>query len=538
MSLLDFFKSKKEDAGTNSNEESVPVIDSTENISLGYYEGINYIKEEYFDGEKTAGELGAVVDSMPDHLRLRLRAYDAKLKTDLVEIIVGRFIKWILGKGLKLNSNPDKTVLKMFGINEDTQSLQEQIEAFFNLYAETEVSDFSENDWFHEKAKEAYISSFLGGDCLCIVRFSSNGPNIQVIDGEKIEDPFDESLKAEGNRIIKGVEVDNKGKHVAFYVRNDSVLDNSTELKPHDRIKARDSKGRLLAWMVYGQKHRIDHVRGVPVISSILEKINKLDRYTESSVKRKEEEANVVFAFEHDASSTGENILKENFSAKKNTQSTKTSYELAGKTENSLRQSTSGSVLNLPVGAKLSQLKLDGGEDFNVFQRSVFNFMCAAVGIPPEVALQLYEQNYSSSRAAINGWEYMNEIDRAKFAKKFYKPFYELWLEFWVYKGVVDSKPLLKAFQNRNKMVLAAYFKSSFEGSKMPHIDPLKEAKAVRTMLGDDKVPLISRSQAASMLNSGDWNKNMSKHLEEEKIAPKPKITENNGGKKGNNTGE
>ena len=536
MGLFDFFKnSNSVDSVESSDVNSL----DTSSVDVGYDEGINYIVEEYFDGEKTSGELGAVIDSMPDHLRLRLRAYDAKLKTDLVEIIVGRFIKWILGKGLKINSNPEKTVLKMFGINEDTKDLQQNIESFFNLYADSNVSDYHGNDWLHEKAKEAYLSSFLGGDCLCIVRVTDDGPNIQVVDGEKIENPLDSSKVGKGNTILKGVETDKKGSHVAFYVKKNNDLNVDENSDSHERIEARDSKGRLMAWMVYGTKHRIDHVRGIPVISSILEKINKLDRYTESSVKRKEEEANVVYSFEHDNTSTGENIMKQNLGAKKNKGTTKTAYELSGKTANGLRQTTQGSVLNLVPGSKLSQLKLDGGEDFNVFHRSIFNYLCAAVGIPPEVALQLYEQNYSSSRAAINGWEYMNSIDREKFSKKFYKPFYEIWLEFWVSKGIIKSKGLRTAFDSRNKMILEAYFKCTFEGSKMPHIDPLKEAKAVRTMLGDDSIPLISRSQASSMLNTGDWSKNISKHKEEQNDVPEPIIKkENNGVDKNNNSVE
>ena len=223
---------------------------------------------------------------------------------------------------------------------------------------------------------------------------------------------------------------------------------------------------------------------------------------------------------QHDATSTGVNVLEQNFGGKKNKETTKSSFELSGRTAANLNQSTSGQALNLTPGSKLSQLKLDGGEDFNVFHRSVFNYLCAAVGIPPEVALQLYEQNYSSSRAAINGWEYMNEIDREKFSKKFYKPFYDLWLEFWVSKGVIKSDGLRKAFVTGNKMILAAYLKSSFEGTKMPHIDPLKEAKAVRVMLGDDTEPLITRTQATERLNGGDWIKNIDKHTEESKNIP------------------
>ena len=44
----------------------------------------NPILTDVWDGEKTPGELGSVYDTMPDHLKLRLRAYDMHLKTDIV----------------------------------------------------------------------------------------------------------------------------------------------------------------------------------------------------------------------------------------------------------------------------------------------------------------------------------------------------------------------------------------------------------------------------------------------------------------------
>jgi hypothetical protein len=56
----------------------------------------------------------------------------------------------------------------------------------------------------------------------------------------------------------------------------------------------------------------------------------------------------------------------------------------------------------------------------------------------------------------------------------------------------------------------------------MPHIDPLKEIKAVREMLGlSDTTPLISREQATEMLGAGQWDENLLKNLEEANLIPK-----------------
>ena len=69
-----------------------------------------------FDGEKTLGELGVVVDSVIDYKRLRLRMYDSYLKTDTSKILVDKHVDWTIGSGLKLQSEPNETVLEMEGI--------------------------------------------------------------------------------------------------------------------------------------------------------------------------------------------------------------------------------------------------------------------------------------------------------------------------------------------------------------------------------------------------------------------------------------
>lgn len=499
-----------------------PTLEAQSSLYIGNGKiGYNPILHDVFDGEKNSGELGAVYDTLPDHLRLRLRAYDMNLKTDIVKVITGKFFKWVVGSGLKLQAEPNEVVLGLSNITEDLPVFKKNVEALFNLYASSSYSDYHKKDYLHEKASEAFKAAFLGGDCLCILRLDSYGVNIQVLDGQQCESPLDETLKENGNKIIKGIELNAKGEHVAFWIK----AEDENSVITHKRIKARNSNGNLVAWMIYGDKARIDHQRGIPVISSILEKIAKLDRYVEASVTKAEQTANVVYAFKHNTNSTGENILKESLTSKRNNVDgiPESVFEQNGKISQAFRQSVSGVVLNLTPDSDIAALSTQSEATFDNFFRAVFVVLCAAVDIPEEVALQKYEQNYSSSRAAINGWEHIIEIYRQKFAKKFYEPFYRLWLEHSILTDKIKSNGFLVAKTNNDFMALEAYFSSRFSGKKMPHIDPLKEAKAMRAMLGDDTVPLISRDQATEALGVGDWNENFKKSLQESEIIPIPK---------------
>ncbi|AGF91664.1 portal protein [Cellulophaga phage phi47:1] len=355
---------------------------------------------------------------------------------------------------------------------------------------------------------------------------------MQVIDGEHIEDPFDDTGKAQGNNIVKGIEINSKGEYVAFWVSNKSESSNEllNGMIGHTRIEAVNSNGNLVAWMMYGDKARIDHHRGIPVITSILEKVSLLDRFTIASVVKAEQTANVVFGFEHSTNSTGENILKSSLTSKKNptTADNGIPNELPAK---QLRQAVQGTVLNLTPDSKLVSLSSENETSFNEFFRAIFVTLCAAVEIPEEVALQKYEQNYSSSRAAINGWEFIVEIYRQRASNKSYQPFYRYWLEIQILKGVIQSNGFLISKSKKNFMAMEAYFNARFLGRKMPHIDPLKEAKGVRALLGDDKTPLVSYEQATELMGHGDWRENYKKYLEEDKEIPedkKPVINEKN----------
>ena len=518
MELKKFFKFGKKE----STVKKVEVKNSSTGLDLRRGYGVqvyNPILYDEFDGEKTPGELGAVYDSLPDHLRLRLRAYDMNLKTDIIKIITGKFFKWVVGSGLKLQAEPNEVVLELSGINEDIKKFKSNIEACFSVYTSSKYSDYLKRDDFHDRVAEAFETAFLGGDALCVIRVDKFGPNFQVIDGQNVQDPIDDDKKREGNTIVKGVEINKKGQHIAFWV----LQQTENEIEEHVRIEATNSNGNDMAWMIYGSKARIDHHRGVPVISSILEKVAKLDRFVEASVTKAEQAANVVYAFKHNTNSTGENILGQSLSSKKTTdgETNESTYEKNGRTANNLRQSVSASVLNLTPDSDLISLSNDSESSFNEFFRAVFTTLCAAVDIPEEVALQKYEQNYSSSRAAINGWEFIVEIYRKKLVKKSYNPFYRVYLEHSVLSDKIKLKGFVKAKMSGDFMALEAFFASRFTGRKMPHIDPLKEAKAVRALLGDNATALISLEQAAESMGVGDWISNYKKYLEEQKIIPK-----------------
>lgn len=511
---------------------------SNSTVSSPWY-GIN---TKSFDGEKTDGELGPPVDLVPHHEGLHYRAYEAQLKSDIVKMITGKFFKWVIGNGLKLQSEPEETVLKSEGINEDLIDFRKTVEARFKVFSNSRLSDFSKMTNLHRRASEAFKTAFLSGDALCIMRVENGKPNIQVIDGAEVMNPlfdskFHEEAKSRGNKIYHGIEINDRGEHIAFYVRVDSDDNHFGEV---ERIQARgDQSNRLMAWMVYGDKHRINHHRGIPRISAILEKVEKLDRYTEASVAGAEERAKIVFAIEHSKDSTGENpMIDQMRRTMGNQRESLNPYEEGAKVSKNIATTTNKQTFNLPIGSKLSTLASQQEDQYEPFFNAVFVQLCAAIDIPPEVALQKYSSNYSASRAAINGWGYIVDVYRKNFEFDFYKNFYRTWLELEILMGKIKSPGLMKAIFDEDEFLIETFCNCKFTGVNMPHIDPLKEVKAVREMLGDrnkGEVPLISHDGASEQLNQGDWSENYKKYKEEIKNVDIDNFNDSNSNNSNNN---
>lgn len=501
-----------------------------------------------FNGEKTEGALGNPLNLFMDHRALRFRAYEANATSDVIKIMTGKFFKWVVGKGLKMQSEPYETILKLEKVNQDLEAFKENVEPYWDLYAASKRSDYAGMCNLHRNARKVKETSFLGGDCLVVLRLDDKlNVTTQVIDGQHINTPWlENSLVQEatsrGNTIIHGIEINEKGQHIAFYVSKVNInaakvgsLNNTGE---YERIEAFGAEsGCLMAWMVYGSKHRIDHHRGIPEISAIIEKVQKLDRYTEATVATAEERAKTVYTVVHGKTSDGSNPFVDpirNRAGVIPTEGTQASGLLAAK---QISVSENRQVHNLPPDSELKVVNSTGEINYEPFWKAVFVQACASIDMPPEVALQQYNSNYSASRAAINGWGFVVDIHRDNLVADFYQPVYDFWLYIHILKQKVDADGYLDAKRKGNTDVVEAYSATKFTGVNMPHIDPLKEINAMRAALGkDDQTPLTTYDDAAEMLGFGDWDSNIKKISKEKKVVevlipepePEPETTEQN----------
>ena len=487
-----------------------------------------------FDGEKTPGELGNIYKLTPSYAALRLRAYEANLTNNDITILTEKFFKWVVGSGLKMQCEPNEKVLQTEGLPPLPKEFREKIEMRFEVFANSTLCDNKGMVNLHQLAMDAFKCAFFG-DCLVVMRFKDKTPTLQVIDGEHVKNPeFDDKhnwlKKAEekGHLVRNGIEMDKDGRHVAYYVHVTNAKD-SLGLGEYERIEAFGEKsGRKMAWLFGLKKHRVDNDRYIPVITPILERAAKLDRYTEATVGSNEERAKLVYAVEHNQYSDGESpalgMARVAAGKAKNAAPETDGYALGEKVAAQVQASTSKMSINLPRGAQLKAVYAQNEIQYEAFYKAIFKSMAAGITIPPEVAMQEYNSNYSASRAAIGAWEYIVEVQRKDFALNFYIPFYQFWLHTEILKGNIEAPGYLA--HSTNFMVTESYGRCRFIGAKMPHIDPVKEVTAVEKMLNNN---LITHEKATEKLNNGDFYENQKKLGEEEKAMGKEKVVKNKG---------
>lgn len=531
MWLLDLFKSKNTEAPVTPAEQlEVTINDANDeykemfmNLTRGGYYGSSYVLN--YDGEKNLGGIGPVTSYFLDYESLRARSWKAYLDSEIAQTILGKKKLWVVGKGLKLQCEPAMKVLSFYGIDFNAQEFNDIVESRFAVFCASPESDFSGMESINTQSSRTYLDSMVGGDTLVILRLINNEVTVQMIDGIHVQNPVNGSeyiqdAEIKGNIIKNGIEIDTRGRHVAYYVRKRS-LDNAgaddrvTEYETERILTTSPTSGLRTAFLVSGLDYRKDNVRSIPLLSAVMETISTLDRYKEATLQSAEEAAKIMYTVEHEIFSTNEDPTLSMAKMARGVKGDQMPIDAQGnQVAAQVRASTNKTSINMPNGAHLKSFT--GGKElyFESFMGVNIDSICATVNIPPAVAMSKYDDSYSSSRAAIKDWENTLFVDRDRFSNQYYRHIYAFWLDVEILKGNINAPGYIKARFEKNTTVLNAYRTARFVGTPVPHIDPVKEVQAARLKLGTTgaNVPLSTSQRETENLNSGEFNENLEQY--------------------------
>lgn len=458
-----------------------PAIQGQTTEPRGYCE--TFPIDYFFNGEKDFFAMNSsTIAYNVDYYRMADRAYNLYTTNEFVKAAVDRLVQFIVGLGLELYPIPKSSFLQRKLKVTLPESFTEDVKDLWELYCSEKCVSADGEDDIHGLAKIVTFNAILGGDMLVIRRVVNKCNEYQLVDGRnvkssKLVNPDNK------NKIKNGVEIDSKGRHVAYY-----IVDQDGKEK---RIDAYDKFGNRFAWLAYCNKIRLGNTRGFSIIGAIMQKLDKIGEYTESETLAAATNAKFVATIDQDESSTGINPLNGTLGGYKQRSTgvpvapqSKADEGMINKIVSQLRRLTNGIIMHMPRGQKLNAYNSSRPNvNFAAFLDATMKYAFASMGLPYEVVLMVFQNNFSASRASLKMFEFI-----LKFMRKyltidgFYRYAYEDFFDLEVLKGNIEAPDYLK-YRNTPGYADNAYMLCKFEGMPIPHIDPLKEVNAVVTKL-------------------------------------------------------
>lgn len=494
-------------------------------MNTGWVQGGSFTQG--FDGELTLGGMGAPKTYVVNYQMLRIRARQLYLESADIRNAVNRRKIWTIGKGLKLQSEPNTKVLDSYGITLDAERFNEKVEGWWKAYQSSKAADYAGMRTLAQLTDEAFKEMDVAGGLLVILRVINGVVKIQHIDIARVSTPYYFPLSQDteefqagydyknpdnGNRVRNGVEIDDTGRHVAYYVITGVGL-------TYDRIVARGpATGLTYAYVVSRDLNGVEDVTGVGKFVSTMEAASMLQRYNTAALASEEERVKIPYFFEHGnnskqidpmlalrARANAGNAGVEGYgNSAVGLPTTASAEQLANK----VAATTDKMVFNLPNDVSIKAIQSDQNSRFNEFASFQTDKIANGADMPPNVLTSKYDGSFSSSRMSGKDWEHTFSYLRFDMGQQYMSPIYALQVYLLVLQNYVDAPGFVRAIQTRNEILCAAYLQCRWEGDKFPDVDQLKTAKYLREMLGEQfaHVPLMTMEAAAEEAGQGDYN--------------------------------
>ena len=309
--------------------------------------------------------------------------------------------------------------------------------------------------------------------------------------------------KANGNRIYDGVEVDRRGKVVAFHVCN--VYPNQM-LREWDRVKwtrvrAYNKQTGLPNALLILDTERPDQYRGVTYLAPVIESLLNISRYTQSEIMAALIQSFFTAWIETETNPGQMPFNEASYGADddpdnppdRNISDNSNEYEMGP-----------GQVFHLKQGEKIvfgnPNIPSTG---FDTFVRVICREIGSALEIPYDTLLKEFNASYSASRAALmEAWEAFR-IRREWLVNQFCQPIYEVWLAEAVALGRINAPGFFM-----DPAVRSAWCKCQWLGPVQGHLDPTKEVKADILAVQHG---FKTHEQVTREYGGGDWTENMEK---------------------------
>jgi len=465
-----------------------------------------------WDGDKFFGGFGGTNIYSIDYWTLRERSAQLFTENLYARGLIRRLVTNIINTGLGLESTPDE---KIIGVPEDSlNDWREDVENRHALWgANPLLCDFNGRQTYGQIQKEIYREALVEGDVLVIVHIDevTGFPKVQLVSGKLVEDPEDP-----GNRNIQhGVEIDKKGRHVAYWVTQENGRSK--------RVPAwGGNSGRRVAWLFYATDKRKDDVRGQPLLSLMLQSLKEIDRYRDAAVRKAIINAIIAMYIRKDADKmgtkpmTGAAVRRGSGTVEDNT-GTERTFNLQEQVPGVYFEELQTGEVPVPYSTQGTDV------NFGAFEAAVLASIAWANEIPPEILQLGFSHNYSASQAAVNEFKMYLNSERSRVGEGLLQPIWIEELTSNVLLGKVSAPGFLEARNDpRQWDVFGAWVSADWSGAIKPAVDINKMATGFQTMTSEG---WTTNERAAREISGTKFRKNIKRlkkenELKAEALAP------------------
>lgn len=431
----------------------------------------------------------------------------------------------IIGTGLVLNCAIDRELLGMSA--EAAKAWQRKTEAEFRLWAgkSRNCDAIGLND-FGGLQQLGLKSWLLSGDVFPILkhykRTHANPYSLRVhlVEADRVSTPSEygggytasgfcegvvpEGKPGAGHKIYDGVEVDENGMVVAYYIRNTYPFEVVAGETKWTRVLAYGERTGLPNILHVMDSERPDQYRGVPYLAQVIEPLLQLRRYTESELM-----AALVQSFftawietESDNSKIPFNVADPVGADEVPGNSINIETTDEEDDDGNDYQLGPGTVTHLAPGEKVHfgspNIPTTG---FDAFVKTFCRLTGAALELPYDVLIKEFNSSYSASRGALlEAWEAF-KMRRKWFVSDFCQPIYEVWLSEAVALGRIKAPGFFD-----DPLIREAWCGANWIGPVQGSLDPKKEAEAAVMLINS---AIKTHSQVTRETSGGDWEANV-----------------------------
>ena len=377
--------------------------------------------------------------------RVRARARDLERNSDIMNSVIGAFMRNTIGSGYVLQSTAKR------------QKTAQEIEKLWKTWCRKQNCDVTGTQSFSQMLRMAVRRKKVDGGVLFVKRFTEGGVlpfKLQMFEVDEL-DGGQVLASSKTNRVVGGIEYDQYNRPVGYWIKGWEI-DGLTSISPV-YVPAQDV-------IFYYSKHRPSQLREMSDMSQTITRIRDLNEFMTAVAVKQRIEACFGLAIKKDLPTTG-TIGRQ---ATATPDGPRQSY--AGKTL------APGMIMEMNAGDSLETINPQGqATDAAQFVKLQQRLIASGQGISYEAtARDMSESNYSSTRQGLIE-DSLTYADEEELLLEVMDEIYET----FVISAVLAGKVTAPGFWDKKE----EYFDHRWVKKPKPWIDPVKETTATKTAL-------------------------------------------------------